>query len=418
MSMLSLLALAAIVPAVTDCPSEDPFELFTSNDVCTQASYLWAESGSYADLVVTSISDDYYRIGLIPGAHFSASIDFAHADADVDLFLYTESGGSCGARVDSSISTTDGESVQWTNSTASAMDVYLHVDWYSSGSGDSCANYDLSWATISGPCSDDRFEPNDSIVHPYSVGWRNIINEPATIVNGDDDWYEIIRTNPAGRIYARIDFVHAEGDIDLEIWHKTLSGSPKLVKQSASVEDLEELTFGAWGDYGFYIRVHRYGGPGLCNDYTLTVVNESYTTLGTTVCEGTVIPLSQIARLSAEGSLDTTQNDFRIVGSVYPANTVGYLLGGYGFSSLPSISGANELCISNAKYFLGPGQVFTTGSSPGAPNIDLDLNLFPRTGASFYHSVMPGETWAFQLWTHSSGYNLTAYSDAIFVIFE
>lgn len=83
-------------------PNGDRFE---SNDEFDEATPI--EEGTHPDLDVRDGNSDFYAIDLVEGARLEASIDFAHADGDLDLALY----GPDRDQRDASYSTNDGEAV-------------------------------------------------------------------------------------------------------------------------------------------------------------------------------------------------------------------------------------------------------------------------------------------------------------------
>lgn len=80
-------------------------DLLEDNDALADAPRL--PPGEYPDLVICPDDDDYYAIYLRPDEVVSATIQFTHMEADLDLELYDP----MGSQVDSSVSTTDEEMV-------------------------------------------------------------------------------------------------------------------------------------------------------------------------------------------------------------------------------------------------------------------------------------------------------------------
>jgi len=78
----------------------------------------------------------------------------------------------------------------------------------------------------------------------------------AEICGGDEDWYLIDAT---GGLTVRIDFAHADGDLDLE----AVAADGRVLDRSAGVQDSETVE----ADGPFYVRVYGYSGAE--NVYTI-----------------------------------------------------------------------------------------------------------------------------------------------------
>lgn len=106
---------------VNGTPDDDPYE---ENDTCSSAAYL-NTTFSLPDLVVKSKDEDWYRLNLDPGMTVNVNLDFAHANGDIDIRLYS---ASCsGALEDEGVSNTNDESVSYSNFGETIKRVYLHV---------------------------------------------------------------------------------------------------------------------------------------------------------------------------------------------------------------------------------------------------------------------------------------------------
>jgi hypothetical protein len=80
----------------------------------------------------------------------------------------------------------------------------------------------------------------------------------ARVCEGEDDWYRVDSTS---EVTVRVEFSHAEGDIDFEL--VGLDGESIVVSQE--VTDFEEASAGG----PFYVRVYGYAGA--ANAYTIVV---------------------------------------------------------------------------------------------------------------------------------------------------
>ncbi len=108
--------------------------------------------------------------------------------------------------------------------------------------------------------SDDKYEDNDvfSQAKVISKGWYSLMSE-------DDDWFKIW-LEEGEEFGVQIQFTHAFGDIDLEIFNST-GFSIAWSMTSNDYERIDWIT-GYTGDY--YIRVINYAVP---NNYDLDIYN-------------------------------------------------------------------------------------------------------------------------------------------------
>ncbi|MCC6525562.1 MAG: PPC domain-containing protein [Polyangiaceae bacterium] len=107
-----------------------------------------------------------------------------------------------------------------------------------------------------GGCADDGFEPNDAAASAKPLGAGS--HAGLAVCSGDDDWFSF--TVPGG-VDLRIDFDHAEGDLDIAL---TKNGSAIATSQGTS--DFESVSATGGGTYT--LRVYGYSGA--ANAYTLT----------------------------------------------------------------------------------------------------------------------------------------------------
>ena len=109
-------------------------------------------------------------------------------------------------------------------------------------------------------CSDDPFEPNDTLAQPAALAAGNYAN--LQLCGGNDDYYAI--TVPVGRsLTVRASFTHASGDLDVELYR-----GGQVVGTSAGVTDQESVTAATAGSY--VLRV--FGCSGASNGYSLSVL--------------------------------------------------------------------------------------------------------------------------------------------------
>ncbi len=205
--------------------------------------------------------DDWFKISArADTVELRAEVTFAHDDGDIDLALYN----SNGALIRRSISTTDDESLVYSN--PAEGDYYLRVYFDNAGN-----EYDLTWSALSQaeidaiPAGDDAYEENDQIESAVQIAEAQprLSSFLGLGIQKDDDWYSI--EVPSGNVGLRVEclFTDAEGDIDFEIYDPL--GFPVFIRDSAT--DNELLVVNGQVPAGTYnIRVY---GPELGNEYDL-----------------------------------------------------------------------------------------------------------------------------------------------------
>jgi len=152
---------------------------------------------------------------------------------------------------------------------------------------------DLGAATPAPDCS-DNFEPNNSPAAASAVSEGT--HEGLEVCSGNEDYYEL--TVPGGgALTARIEFTHASGDLDMELYDGT-----NKIASSTSSNNAEEVSVSAAGTYT--LRVYGYNGA--ANTYTLTVTG---TTGGGGGCTDGFEPNgdSSVATSISEGSYQSLE---------------------------------------------------------------------------------------------------------------
>ncbi len=136
--------------------SDDGLE---DNDDC--ASAVAMVDGTTAGLFVSKTDDDYYEVQVADGDTLTVDILFSDALGDLDLELYLDN-ADCVADINvaGSFSTTDNESVSYTNTSGGVLTMYVHVYHWASDTTSDCNNYDLV-ITGSGGSAATPFCPGD-----------------------------------------------------------------------------------------------------------------------------------------------------------------------------------------------------------------------------------------------------------------
>ena len=102
--------------------SDDSYE---ENDTCSAAASM--SEGTHGGLTVKSTDEDWYAIAVSSGATLDLTLDFVHANGDIDCELFASCGGTMLA---SGTSNNNDETMSWTNS-GSGTTAYLRVFLYS-----------------------------------------------------------------------------------------------------------------------------------------------------------------------------------------------------------------------------------------------------------------------------------------------
>jgi len=115
------------------------------------------------------------------------------------------------------------------------------------------------------PIADDNYEENDNLNTAYNLEnyeGINLSTVAGSAVQVDEDWYKIYLRPSYERVQISLNFTHADGDIDVELFNA--SGIRLSVSQGASNSEFIDYTVEESGYY--YIKVH-YGNRG--NAYEL-----------------------------------------------------------------------------------------------------------------------------------------------------
>ncbi len=240
---------AAFTQEELDSFVEDAYEL---NNSLGGGYVLTDDQVWFTDLLglATQTDDDWFEITIEDdNAGLDVDVTFAHADGDIDVEVYDR----FGSIIVRSESQTDNELINY-NAPLPAGTYQIRV--YGANLGN---EYDLYWLDR----HEDVFEPNDirDAAYDLSNNSQLYISAIGVPTQGDDDWYQITADAASTFIAVQIDFVNANGNIDLELYN----GSGGLLADSVSSLDSEyvQATVGV-GTY--YIRVF---GDDLYNDYDL-----------------------------------------------------------------------------------------------------------------------------------------------------
>jgi hypothetical protein len=239
---------------------------------------------------------------------------------------------------------------------------------------------------------EDHFEVGPGIPVPIAPG-----NYPALYATTQNDDEYTLRLPAGTTIHAQIDFVHAQGDLDLEIRDATLT------LNSNGLTDQESLVYSTTPPDAFrdiVVRVAPKAGlTSVCNSYDLRI-DVQQTALGTSYCQAGVNGYGTAARILPAGSSSVSANNLSFVCQAFPGLNPGILIAGTAQTQVPFGDGFR--CVG--------GAILRLGASSAANRIAIYApNLAVGTGLQ----ITPGTTWNFQAFYRDltlpggAGFNLT-----------
>lgn len=193
---------------------------------------------------------DWYKFTLLntgTSSHY-VRINFTHSSGDLDMALYSASDTTNALR--SSTSTSDQEQISLNN--LSAGTYFLRVYGYNGATN----SYSFRGFGPLAP-SGDALEPNNSQAAARDLGsitteriWDNL-----SITTGDVDWYKFQLVNTATSQHSvRLDFLHSQGDLDLEL----RDSNGNVLTSSTSVSNSESISLAGRAAGTYYVRVYGY----------------------------------------------------------------------------------------------------------------------------------------------------------------
>jgi len=252
--------------------SVDVDDSYEENDDSANTSDITSLDGAAlsSDLGLgVQFDEDWYSFTTPAGAiKLNVVVDgFSTLDGDIDIELYDASD----VLVASSITGADSEEIEITTDPAGES-FKLRVF------GDDNGNtYDLLWRSS----VIDIYEENDFVedffdLTLYEGVWLDTVNGLAS--QSDDDWYQIVVSTGATTLTIDCDFIHTDGDIDMELYRLDPTADddlidpdldirkPTLVERALSMTDDEQIIFDTTGNPGIYfIRVYYGNGSNLYN---------------------------------------------------------------------------------------------------------------------------------------------------------
>ena len=265
------------------CTHDDSYE---DND---EPATAWAinfpavnQTEDHPSLVICRNDDDWYKIDVPAGAKITVRLFFTHVSGgDLDMRLYDNEADALSGygSVDSSTSGSDNEEVEHTAVVDSTY--YVQVYGYNNGENTYSMQIEHGEAGVS-PCSpDDAYEENDAWTTATPITLPAVGNtdlyQDMVLCSDDEDWFAI--EVPAGEgVTVRINFVDADGDLEMRLYDDTQT---QLDYSTSASSDVEEVSWTRVGTTAtFYVKV--YGYLSADNDYTMEVENPGGVTIDCT----------------------------------------------------------------------------------------------------------------------------------------
>lgn len=200
--------------------------------------------------------EDFYCFTLNGDSQLDVTVEFVHADGDIDFQLLD----GVGLVMDASTTEQDTEAT----STLVLAGPYA-VRVYSPTPEPNTYALTIT-ATPVGPLAPDMYEPNEGI--PTCAGVNLDFVEPnLTLHSASDEDFFCITLAHSGILVITADFVHANGDIDIAL----LDGSGNPLDQSQTQQDTEQITMSV-GFGWYYLRV--WSPTNETNIYSLSILKQ------------------------------------------------------------------------------------------------------------------------------------------------
>jgi len=226
----------------------DPYE---PNDDPEGATVV--EHGRLEGLRICPDDEDYFALDLHEGEPFEVRVLFEHAAGDLDVILHNTVTGR-------SYRYETGDDNELLEGTAASEGRYLVQVYPFRGATN---DYELL-VRLGQRCPVDAVEPNDTAgaATPVQAGQHS-----GSLCPGDEDWYAV-DVGAGHTLIADLSFVHAEGDLDLEVLRAHEGAAPESVATSRGQSDGEVLEVGPLDEAArLLVRVH--GHEGSWADYRL-----------------------------------------------------------------------------------------------------------------------------------------------------
>lgn len=268
--------------------------------------------GTYSGYEIRG-GNDYFAITLDQGEELTASIDFDHSVADVDMALYDPERNM----IENSVSTTDDESISRTANEAGTY--YVRVYRFSGNEADYSITVETSGND--GSSFDDAIPASSGTTSDYQV-------------DGEDDYYSIT-LEEGEELTASIAFDDDVADIDMELYDP----GRNEIDGSYSTSDGESVSTTAEEAGTYYVRVYRYSGDRAT--YQLDVSTDSDQSQALTA-QNAVAVNGDVAYVIVDGQIRKVDTDTQTVIDSFPAPSGTNKGLAYGAGSLWYADGAED----------------------------------------------------------------------------
>jgi hypothetical protein len=247
-------------------PSTCEPDVFEPNDDPASAPSI--TSTVYEGFTSCSGEDDLFAIDVVGGDTVELSLDFNHAEGDLDLFLEDASGVQLAAAT----SAADDEQLSWP--VPSDDTLFARVVLAADAGGVPGNLYGLSLSGTTPVCIEDIYEPDDD--PSTATVMANGTFRDLTICPTDDDWYEL-SLNHLEELILDIGYEADEGNVDILLWDPTLSS---VLASGSTLDDDEQFTWIVTASDTYFVQVSLVADAGSApgNMYDLGVVSVPSTT--------------------------------------------------------------------------------------------------------------------------------------------
>ncbi len=243
---------------------EDAFE---PNNASLQTADI--APGVYDEVSLCVGDADWYRFEASNGQLISVDLSFIHAQNDLGMRIYSVGDNGLITSRSGADTLSDNEFIRYRPFETGEFLLYVYRS-----RGTVVADYDLTFDVIGDACMPDTFEPNDHWLQASDLA-PNSDNPSLTNCVGDNDYYSLGTMVTGQVINATASFVHADGDLGLQVFRINPDGTYLATLSADSLTD-DEITVYTIPDDPAYdgaeygLRVYRTRGAQQAN-YGLSV---------------------------------------------------------------------------------------------------------------------------------------------------
>lgn len=319
-----------------------------------------------------------------------------------DPFVYSVAFGGQGLRITEYMYTgTDGELIELTNTSASAIDL---TGWSLDDKTGAPGNYDLSAAAIVQP--GESVVVTDSDAATFAAAWSlagvTVLGDNEVAKLGRNDAVHVFDHN--GLVVDRLVF----GDEDFPGSPRAKEASAWVCADAVGMDDPMLLSLsqegdsqGSWASVGGDVGSPGAWSPSSCSGF------------GVDYCSSNSNSTGLAASLSAGGSPEVAADNLVLRVGELPVGKVGYFLLSDGQANVPGFGGSQGVLCLAAPILRLADDVLTID---GAGEVSLSIDYGDLPGNT---TIAAGETWNFQLWYRDVNPGQTSNtSNGLAILFE